>query len=181
MNFLSLFFQILLTDEQFKDIVLYYSQTPKQTKEMDFTQKKLTRAEWESIEIPIAPSEKEIVEMICRGYHSLTIRENAHTSLFSLIKIPPTKEMEYALYQKYFQPWISTLFPHFSTAPCPCDSNIDLNKLLEIGKSTQTVPLKSADKIRLSSTASSLPATVYEMILVDACKNKHYFHLKEFF
>ena len=139
---------------------------------MDFTQKKLTRAEWESIEIPIAPNEKEIVQMICRGYHSLTIRENAHTSLFSLIKIPPTKEMEYALYQKYFQPWIATLFTHFPTAPCPCDSNIDLNKLLEIGKSTQTVPLKSADKIRmqhLDETIQQNRANIFEYTLLELC------------
>ena len=143
---------------------------------MDFTQKKLTRAEWESIEIPIAPNEKEIVEMICRGYHSLTIRENAHTSLFSVIKIPPTKEMEYALYQKYFQPWISILFPHFSTAPCPSsggDSHHDLNKLLEIGKSTQSVPLKSADKIRmqhLDDTIQQNRAHIFEYTLLELCQ-----------
>jgi hypothetical protein len=139
---------------------------------MDFTQKKLTRAEWESIEIPIAPNEKEIVQMICRGYHSLTIRENAHTSLFSLIKIPPTKEMEYALYQKYFQPWIALLFTHFPTAPCPCDSQHDLNKLLEIGKSTQSVPLKSADKIRmqhLDETIQQNRANIFEYTLLELC------------
>jgi len=139
---------------------------------MDFTQKKLTRAEWESIEIPIAPNEKEIVQMICRGYHSLTIRENAHTSLFSLIKIPPTKEMEYALYQKYFQPWITTLFTYFPTAPCPCDPHHDLNKLLDIGKSTQTVPLKSADKIRmqhLDETIQQNRANIFEYMLLELC------------
>ena len=140
---------------------------------MDFTQKKLTRAEWESIEIPIAPNEKEIVEMICRGYHSLTIRENSHTSLFSLIKIPPTKEMEYALYQKYFQPWISLLFPHFSTSPCPCDPHHDLNNILEIGKSTQSVTLKSADKIRmqhLDDTIQQNRAHIFEYTLLELCQ-----------
>ena len=139
---------------------------------MDFTQKKLTRAEWESIEIPIAPNEKEIVQMICRGYQSLTIRENAHTSLFSLIKIPPTKEMEYALYQKYFQPWITILFTHFPTAPCPCDPHHDLNKLLDIAKSTQSVPLKSADKIRmqhLDETIQQNRANIFEYTLLELC------------
>jgi hypothetical protein len=143
---------------------------------MDFTQKKLTRAEWESIEIPIAPQEKEIVQMICRGYHQLGIRENQHTSLFSLIKISPSKEMEYALYQKYFQPWISHLFPHFSTAPCPPsrpeDKHADLNKLLEITKTTQAIQLKSADRIRmehLDETIQQNRAHIFEYLLLELC------------
>ena len=139
---------------------------------MDFTQKKLTRAEWESIEIPIAPNEKEIVQMICRGYHNLAIRENQHTSLFSIIKITPTKEMEYALFQKYFQPWISHLFPHFSTAPCPQpeDKHADLNKILEITKSTQTIQLKSADRIRmehLDETIQQNRSNIFEFLLLE--------------
>jgi hypothetical protein len=143
---------------------------------MDFTQKKLTRAEWESIEIPIAPQEKEIVQMICRGYHNFSIRENQHTSLFSLIKISPTKEMEYALYQKYFQPWISHLFPHFSTAPCPQpeDKHADLNKLLEITKSTQTIQLKSADRIRmehLDETIQQNRSHIFEYMLLELCQS----------
>jgi hypothetical protein len=143
---------------------------------MDFTQKKLTRAEWESIEIPIAPQEKEIVQMICRGYHNLSIRENQHTSLFSLIKISPTKEMEYALYQKYFQPWISHLFPHFSTAPCPQpeDKTPDLNKLLEITKTTQSIQLKSADRIRmehLDETIQQNHPHIFEFLLLDLCQS----------
>jgi hypothetical protein len=143
---------------------------------MDFTQKKLTRAEWESIEIPIAPQEKEIVQMICRGFHNLSIRENAHTSLFSLIKISPTKEMEFALYQKYFHPWISQLFPHLSTAPCPQpeDKHTDLCKLLEITKTTQAIQLKGADKIRiqhLDETIQQNRAHIFEFLLLELCQS----------
>ena len=143
---------------------------------MDFTQKKLTRAEWESIEIPIAPNEKEIVQMICRGYHNLSIRENNHTSLFSFIKITPTKEMEYALFQKYFQAWISQLLPHFSTAPCSQhdDKRVDLNKLLEIPKATQTIQLKSADRIRmehLDETIQQNHSNIFEYLLLDLCQS----------
>jgi hypothetical protein len=35
---------------------------------MDLTQSKLTRAEWETIEIPVSPQEKQILQMIISGY-----------------------------------------------------------------------------------------------------------------
>lgn len=135
---------------------------------MDFTQKKLTRAEWESIETPIEPKEKEIVEMICRGYYNVGIRENQHTSLFSVIKISPTKEMEFALYQKYFQPLVANIFKRMKIST----SGVDLNKTLEITKAISLAQMKTADKIRMQNLDENICQSrgrIFEFLLLNLC------------
>ena len=70
---------------------------------MDFSQDKLTRAEWENIEIPVSPDEKKILEMIIQGFSDVNIHSNETLSLFSYIKMEKTPEIEYLLYKKYFE------------------------------------------------------------------------------
>ena len=43
---------------------------------MDFSQSKLTKTEWESIEIPVSQSEKEILKLITNGFNNVHIRTN---------------------------------------------------------------------------------------------------------
>ena len=54
---------------------------------MDLTQRKLTRSEWETIEVPVSQSEKQILKMIVAGYSDVNIRTNDHLSLYSFLKI----------------------------------------------------------------------------------------------
>ena len=49
---------------------------------MDFDQNKLTKAEWESIEIPSIESEKKILHLISKGFNNLNIKENNTQLLF---------------------------------------------------------------------------------------------------
>ena len=70
---------------------------------MDFTQNKLTKAEWENIEIPVLPEEKKILEMIIKGFADVNIRSNETLSIMSYIKMENTPEIEYMLYKKYFE------------------------------------------------------------------------------
>ena len=43
---------------------------------MDLTQRKLTKSEWESIEVPVSENEKEIAKLIKKGFHDINIRYN---------------------------------------------------------------------------------------------------------
>ena len=70
---------------------------------MDFTQNKLSRKEWETIEVPITEAESQILSMIIKGYTDVNIKYNETQSLFSFMKITQTPEMEYFLYKKYFE------------------------------------------------------------------------------
>jgi hypothetical protein len=76
---------------------------------MDLHQTKLTRTEWDSIEVPVSDSEKEILNMILEGFKNPSITKNKTMSLFSFTKIEQTPENEVYLYNKYFAPIVDRI------------------------------------------------------------------------
>ena len=54
---------------------------------MDFKQRKLTKSEWESIEVPVSADEIEILNLINDGYSNVNIKYNKTNSLFTFLKI----------------------------------------------------------------------------------------------
>ena len=57
---------------------------------MDLTQRKLTKQEWEGIEVPVSNQEKTILKMISEGFTNVdlnTIIINHYYPLLSLIKM----------------------------------------------------------------------------------------------
>ena len=82
---------------------------------MDLSQTKLTKTEWESIEIPVNSDELAILKMICRGYHDVQTKHNTHLSLLGFLKIAYSETMENFLFTKYFAEIISkhkSLYDH---------------------------------------------------------------------
>lgn len=69
---------------------------------MDLTQKKLTKAEWESIETPISESEKKIIKVIIDGYDTVNIRYNENQSMLQILHISSNPEIEQYLFKEYF-------------------------------------------------------------------------------
>ena len=69
---------------------------------MDLNQVKLSKSEWESIEIPVSSQEKEVLDLITKGYSDVNIRINKTDSLFTFLKIEFSNEIEDFLYNKYF-------------------------------------------------------------------------------
>ena len=65
---------------------------------MDLTQKKLSKAEWEAIEVPLPALEKEILQLVKNGYNNVNIKQNNALSLLMFMKI--TKNFK--LYHAYF-------------------------------------------------------------------------------
>ena len=57
---------------------------------MDLTQRKLTKAEWEGIEVPVNAKEQEILELMKEGYHNVMIKYNKTQSLLSHSRITAT-------------------------------------------------------------------------------------------
>jgi uncharacterized protein YeeX (DUF496 family) len=70
---------------------------------MDLNQRKLDKSEWESIEVPVAQSEQEILTLITNGYHNVNIKYNNINSLFTYLKVDYKESMEDYLYTKYFE------------------------------------------------------------------------------
>ena len=54
---------------------------------MDLTQNKLTKSEWETIEIPVSSEEKKILEMRSKGYDKIDTKYNFNLSLLSIPKL----------------------------------------------------------------------------------------------
>ena len=54
---------------------------------MDLIQRKLTKSEWEGIEVPVSDDEKEILKLIKSGYNNVNIRYNNNPSLIGYMKI----------------------------------------------------------------------------------------------
>ena len=134
---------------------------------MDLTQNKLSKSEWENIEIPISEQEKQIVQMIIDGYHNVNIRINESQSLFSHIKMEKTQEIEYFLYKKYFEDDIVTMLKKYGKGLPIAAANTGLG-----GGELRT--MKSADSIRLQNLDNHINLNrthIFEFLLFDLCKD----------
>ena len=69
---------------------------------MDLKQVKLSKSEWDSIEIPVSDKEKEVLSLIIQGYKDVNIKINKTNSLFTYLKIESNTEIEEFLFNKYF-------------------------------------------------------------------------------
>jgi hypothetical protein len=76
---------------------------------MDLTQRKLSKSEWDSIEMPVSIDEAVILKLITSGFTDVNIRTNKTNSLFSFLKIEYSRQMEDFLYNKHFAARIKTL------------------------------------------------------------------------
>jgi hypothetical protein len=125
---------------------------------MDLNQRKLNKSEWDSIEIPVSKSEKEVLNLIMLGFHDVNIRINNNKSLFMFLKIDYNEKIEEYVFNKYFcervrkiEEKIKLIRPEYKKI------NVD-----------GIVRLNSADKIRLerNDEESIKKSDVYELILL---------------
>ena len=80
---------------------------------MDLAQRKLTKAEWEGIEIPVSKEEYDVLQLIKNGFHDTSIIYNNTKSLYTYMKIIPTEEMSLFLFEKYFLKKIKKLIDKY--------------------------------------------------------------------
>jgi hypothetical protein len=138
---------------------------------MDFTQNKLTRSEWESLEVPVSQDEKQILAMIKSGFHNIHIHSNETLSMFSFIKIEKTPEIEYLLFKKYFEEFITTTIKKYG-------KNMPIEKYGILGSLNpnsggELKTLKSADSIRIQNLDNNIQVnkqSIFEYLLLDLWK-----------
>ena len=124
---------------------------------MDLSQRKLSKSEWESIEVPVSSGELEILKLITQGYHSVSIKENKNHSLFTYLKIEFSDKMEEFLYVKYCEPRVSKMIREYK---------IDFIKT----NVKSNVTIKKADLIRLGQNDANIDAleeVIFEFILIN--------------
>ena len=69
---------------------------------MDLKQRKLSKSEWESIEIPVSKDENEVLQLITNGFSNVNLKVNKTDSIFTYLKIEYNSQIEEFLYVKYF-------------------------------------------------------------------------------
>ena len=139
---------------------------------MDLTQKKLSKAEWLTIEIPISENEKEIVQLIKDGYHDVNLRVNTTQSMMSVMKIDDTPENQAYLYKQYFEKSITELETAYATI-LNARVHVKTNTQNKSAKMQKSKPPKTADLIRINSMEAKLASDrefIFEMTLLSFCK-----------
>jgi hypothetical protein len=128
---------------------------------MDFTQSKLTKSEWDGMEVPDSYEEQQIYRLIREGYHDVNLVRNSSQTLLQYIKIAPSDEMHAHMYELYFKSHVDEMREAFGLTAFETES--DKKKLV-----------KKADLIRIQNTTSNLDdqkAKIYEFVLLGLVLN----------
>ena len=76
---------------------------------MDLNQQKLTKTEWDTTEITVSGEEKEILNLIIKGYDDVNIIYNKNMSMINYLKLEPTDGIMNHLHKEYFEPVFTKL------------------------------------------------------------------------
>ena len=106
---------------------------------MDLKQRKLNKSEWDSIEIKVSASEMEVLDLIMKGYHDVTIRINKHNSIFTYLKIEFSEKMEDYIYNKFLKSRVEQIEKLL----------LELDPSYKVMKIDVNVKPNSSDRIRL--------------------------------
>jgi len=128
---------------------------------MDLTQTKLTKTEWNNVEIPVSDDEKRVLQLIKNGYEDVDIRLNINQSIFQVIKIEVNSENELFLYKKYFENEIKEIVKKYG-------------KQIEFSiNSNITKQPKKVDIIRIENLDSQIKnkrSFIFEYTLLEFCR-----------
>ncbi len=123
---------------------------------MDLAQRKLTKAEWEGIEIPIHNDEQKITRMLKNGFNNTSILVNDTLSLYGSMKIETSPEMTLHLYEKYFSTRVEKMNKKYA---------LDF-----IREKTKQGKIKKKDIIRIDNFNRAIEKekkNIYEYIVLD--------------
>ena len=143
---------------------------------MDLTQRKLSKSEWDGIEIPVNKDELEILQLIVNGFSNVQLKVNNTNSIFTQLKIEYNDQIEEFLYANFFADKIKTLVQKYNIPFICFTSSRKKTGDEDKGKDQDNyyinvatiVKLKSSDQIRLSrlnTETISSNNNIYEFVL----------------
>lgn len=134
---------------------------------MDLTQKKLSKSEWNNIEVPFPEGEKNILKMIINGFHNVNIKENNSTSILSLMKLEPDLAgIDIYLFKEYFEKKIKDLMKKHR--------DVIGDYTFSISSKDEKNKLRKKDLMRIQIINQKMDQKyndVFENILLDYCTN----------
>jgi len=133
---------------------------------MDTTQqKRLTKSEWDSVEVPVSDAEQRILNLIIEGYSNVDIKHNDSKSLLNYAKIERSDMIDVYFYNKFFQPIVADIIKTSKTT-APGIVGFAVTAL----KGTK---LKTADTIRITNMTANIEtmqSTIIEFIYLGFVK-----------
>ena len=123
---------------------------------MDLNQQKLTKEEWQGIEIPVSQDEKRIITLITNGYNDVGIKQNNTLSLLNYLKIVNSESIDAYIYSQYIDPILREQSKKYKLNLTIC--KVQKNKL------------KKKDLIRFSNTDKNISQhknIIFEFILLE--------------
>ena len=148
---------------------------------MDLKQRKLSKSEWDSIEIPVSKAENEILRLITNGFSNVHLKVNKTDSIFTFLKIEYNTQIEEFLYVKFFADKVKELvqknkitFIRFGANPANKRNKVSEETIVSAQNIhyidvSSIVRLRSGDQIRLSRLDGELinmeNTNIYEFIL----------------
>ena len=132
---------------------------------MDLTQSKLSRAEWNSIEISVPEDELFVLKMINEGSANVNIRSNRHLSIIQFMKLEKTASNETCIYEKYFQKIIEDIVGKYATYSGTTPFAVPAT----LAKDSKA--LKRGDSIRIENMdIATSRVKIFEYTLLDFCE-----------
>ena len=129
---------------------------------MDLTQQKLTKSEWNFLEVPVNSQEAKILKLIYNGYDNTTYTNNESNSLLGWMKIGTDEDQFHLyIYQENFEKIIKKIVKKY-----------DIQFAMQKDKSSKK-KLKKQDLIRISNSSKKMEEikdTIYEFILLENAK-----------
>lgn len=126
---------------------------------MNLNQNKLTKNEWDNIEIPISLKERTINNLIINSYDNIYIVFNSSLSIMAYLKVRFSEEMEIYIYDKYLKPHIEKINKKYNSSISSND-NYNLKK----------ITINKPDLIRFKNTDKNLEkdkTNIFEFILLN--------------
>lgn len=129
---------------------------------MDLNQRKLTRDEWNSIEVPVSPDEKRILKLIQDGYKDVMLKRNTTPSMLDYLKVEDNVAIDKYVFTRYIQAPLTKAVKLAKNVPVPLEP-----------ETLDPKSIKKKDLFRFSNTDSQLEqvkASVFEFVLIDILK-----------
>jgi len=128
-------------------------------------QSKLTKTEWEGIEVPHSSDEINILRLISAGFSDVNINRNHAKTLLLYMKIKNTPYIDLYLYKQYFETALLAIYSN---------SNYAISILPAAAQASAQAPvaaahLKKADIIRIENTSKHIAEykeDIFEYILL---------------
>ena len=142
-------------------------------------QGRLTKSEWNNMEIPVSPDELTVIKLIRDSYHNVQLKINHNSSMIGILKTSSSPEMHAHLYQKHFEHLIHEMVKTFQLVPtfsCDADTNSRRGDKCDGVKKNgkhKIAEIKKVDAIRIKNNESAISTqskTIFENTILKICK-----------